>query len=49
MHTVYSTHADNGKGKAVFIKPSTDALTTYSEAVCHAGQHKEKVYTTMLI
>jgi len=24
-------------------------LTTYNEADCHAGQHKEKVYTMLII
>ena len=23
-------------------------MTTYSEAVCHAGQHKERIYTMLI-
>jgi len=23
-------------------------MTTYSEAVCHVGQHKERVYTMLI-
>jgi len=37
-----------GKGKAVLLGHRQSTMTTYSEAVCHAGQHKEKVYTVFI-
>ena len=32
-----------------FIRPLTSAVTTYSEAVCHAGQHIERIYTMLIL
>jgi len=38
-HDVLQT---NKQTNSVFITPLSTAMTTYNEAVCHAGQHKKR-------
>jgi len=38
----------NKQQAASLLSHGQTAMTTYSEAVCHAGQHREKVYTLLI-
>jgi len=37
-----------GKAKPFLLSHGQTAMTTYNEAVCHAGQHKEKLCTLII-